>query len=116
MARALVAYRLPPVLWRGRTRTKGSRRWRCPILAVIADRDLNSPVSRLAEFTRATVPLGVVAIEKTGHAPMLERPDTFNAVVSRFLDTLRDCRGRTWWNAGARAGDRPGSGVPGCCV
>jgi len=51
---------------------------------VNADRDPISHVSRLRGFVRATVPLDVVVMERTGHMPMLERPDAFNAEVGAF--------------------------------
>ncbi|MGW3935178.1 alpha/beta fold hydrolase [Streptomyces sp. NBC_00024] len=70
---------------------EGIEKVRCPILVVNADRDPISPLSRLDGFARATATLETVVIERTGHMPMLERPDAFNAEVGRFLDTLGDC-------------------------
>ncbi|SOE07552.1 alpha/beta fold hydrolase [Streptomyces sp. Ag109_G2-15] len=68
----------------------GITRVRCPVLVVNGDRDPISPLSRLDGFARTTAPLEAAVIEHTGHLPMLERPDAFNAVVGRFLDTLGD--------------------------
>lgn len=68
----------------------GVTRVRCPILVVNADDDPISPVVRLAGFARATAPVESVVFERTGHMPMLERPDAFNAELARFLDTLGD--------------------------
>lgn len=66
----------------------GIEKVRCPIFVLNADRDPISPVSRLDDFARATTQLDVAVIERTGHMPMLERPDVFNAALGRFLDTL----------------------------
>lgn len=68
----------------------GIEKVRCPVLVINADRDPISPISRLGGFARATAPLETVVLERTGHMPMLERPDAFNIEVRRFLDTLGD--------------------------
>ncbi|GAA3500865.1 hypothetical protein GCM10019016_079720 [Streptomyces prasinosporus] len=49
-----------------------------------------SPVSRLGGCARATAPLETVILERTGHMPMLERPDAFKTEVGHLLDTLGD--------------------------
>jgi pimeloyl-ACP methyl ester carboxylesterase len=57
----------------------------CPTLVVWGTEDRLVPVCDAAEFERLIPDARKVVWPETGHVPMLERPDAFNALVERFM-------------------------------
>jgi pimeloyl-ACP methyl ester carboxylesterase len=57
----------------------------CPTLIVWGAEDHLVPVRDAAEFERLIPDARKVVWPETGHVPMLERPDAFNALVERFV-------------------------------
>jgi pimeloyl-ACP methyl ester carboxylesterase len=58
----------------------------CPTLVVWGDRDRLVPLRDADEFVRLIPDARKVVYADTGHVPMLERPDRFNADVRAFLE------------------------------
>jgi pimeloyl-ACP methyl ester carboxylesterase len=56
-----------------------------PTLVVWGEKDMLVPVRDAWEFGELIPDARVVVYEDTGHVPMLERPDAFNALVADFL-------------------------------
>jgi pimeloyl-ACP methyl ester carboxylesterase len=61
----------------------------CPTLIVWGDSDRLVPLSDAAEFEWLISGSRRLTYEDTGHAPMLERPDRFNADLGAFLGEAR---------------------------
>jgi pimeloyl-ACP methyl ester carboxylesterase len=59
---------------------------RCPTLLVWGPKDVLVPVGDAYEFDRLIPDSRLVVYEDTGHVPMLERPERFNADLRAFLD------------------------------
>ncbi len=57
----------------------------CPTFIVWGDQDLLVPVEDADEFERLIPDARKIVFEDTGHCPMLERPEAFNAHVADFL-------------------------------
>ena len=57
----------------------------CPTLIVWGGNDLVVPTRDSHEFERLISDSRKVIFEDTGHCPMLERPETFNACLAEFL-------------------------------
>ena len=80
---------LPTARAVGRLRPgEGLGQLRCPVMAIGADHDANSPLPDLAAFAGVVPAAQTVVLEGTGHMVMLERPDAFNTEITRFLDHL----------------------------
>ncbi|MGP4110616.1 alpha/beta fold hydrolase [Streptomyces sp. 4N509B] len=60
-----------------------------PTLVVVGSEDSFTPVAEARLLSDAIPDSRLEIIERAGHLPNLEDPATFNAVFSRFLDTLR---------------------------
>jgi pimeloyl-ACP methyl ester carboxylesterase len=58
----------------------------CPTLVVWGDRDRLVPLRDADEFVRLIADARKVVYADTGHVPMLERPDRFNADLREFLE------------------------------
>jgi pimeloyl-ACP methyl ester carboxylesterase len=58
----------------------------CPTLVVQGDQDVLVPVGDAREFERRIPRATSLILEDTGHAPMLERPVTFNRALLEFLE------------------------------
>ena len=58
----------------------------CPTLIVQGRDDMLVPARDADLFQRAIAGSRAVVLEDTGHVPMLERPETFNAMLAEFLD------------------------------
>jgi pimeloyl-ACP methyl ester carboxylesterase len=65
-----------------------------PTLLVWGERDPLVPAELAEEWRRAIPHARLVLIPRTGHVPMLERPQAFAAALEEFLDDARDLRGR----------------------
>jgi pimeloyl-ACP methyl ester carboxylesterase len=61
----------------------------CPTLIVWGDADRLVPVSDAAEFEWLISGARKLTYEDTGHAPMIERPERFNADLQTFLEQAR---------------------------
>jgi pimeloyl-ACP methyl ester carboxylesterase len=61
----------------------------CPTLIVWGDEDRLVPPSDAAEFEWLIAGSRKLTYEDTGHAPMLERPERFNADLRAFLEAAR---------------------------
>jgi 3-oxoadipate enol-lactonase len=57
-----------------------------PTLIIVGDEDTVTPRSAAEEMHRAIAGSELVAIPEAGHLTNLERPDAFDAAVTRFLD------------------------------
>jgi pimeloyl-ACP methyl ester carboxylesterase len=57
----------------------------CPTFIVWGEDDMLVPVQDASEFERLIPNSRKVIFEDTGHVPMLERPETFNALLMEFL-------------------------------
>lgn len=57
----------------------------CPAFIVWGDHDMLVPVKDADEFERLIPDARKIVFEDTGHCPMLERPETFNARLADFL-------------------------------
>ncbi len=57
----------------------------CPALVVHGENDMLVPVRDAREFKRLIPQATLRILEDTGHVPMLERPRTFNALLTDFL-------------------------------
>lgn len=57
----------------------------CPTLIVWGREDLLVPVGDAERFRRLIPDARKVVFDDTGHCPMLERPETFNALLADFL-------------------------------
>lgn len=57
----------------------------CPTLVLGGTHDNIAPIEDLEEYAAAENVVKFVALDDTGHCPMLERPDDFNREVSEFL-------------------------------
>src|SRR5919202_394886 len=83
----------------------------CPTLIVWGAEDRLVPVRDADEFERLIPDARKVVWPETGHAPMLERPAAFNALVDRFI---AEGPGERVGGGGARSGRarraRPGGG------
>ncbi len=58
---------------------------RCPILSLAADSDRIAPLQDTSALASDLPAARTVVLEGSGHMPMLERPDAFNAQLLRFL-------------------------------
>jgi pimeloyl-ACP methyl ester carboxylesterase len=58
----------------------------CPTLVIHGEEDMLVPMADAWEFQRFIRGARVRILPDTGHVPMLERPQTFNALVEDFLD------------------------------
>jgi pimeloyl-ACP methyl ester carboxylesterase len=61
------------------------RELRCPTLVVWGERDALIPVRHAAEFGRRIANAQVVVLPGTGHLPMVEQPELFNATLLEFV-------------------------------
>ena len=61
----------------------------CPTLIVWGDEDRLVPVSDAAEFEWLIADSRKLTYPDTGHAPMMERPERFNADLRAFLEQTR---------------------------
>jgi len=59
-----------------------------PVLLIWGAQDKITPPNVATEFHRFLKNSELTFIEECGHAPMMEKPEVFNAIVSRFLDSL----------------------------
>jgi pimeloyl-ACP methyl ester carboxylesterase len=57
----------------------------CPTLIVWGANDMVVPTRDSHEFERLVPDARKVILEDTGHCAMLERPESFNALLARFL-------------------------------
>lgn len=57
----------------------------CPMLVIGGAKDNIAPIEDLEEFAAAESVERFVALDSTGHCPMLEKPDEFNREVLEFL-------------------------------
>jgi 3-oxoadipate enol-lactonase len=57
-----------------------------PTLIVVGEEDTITPVAMSQEMHEAIGGSELAVIPHVGHLPNLEQPDTFNAIVTRFLD------------------------------
>jgi pimeloyl-ACP methyl ester carboxylesterase len=64
----------------------------CPTLIVWGDEDRLVPVSDAAEFEWLIADSRKLTYPDTGHAPMMERPERFNADLRAFLEQARHPR------------------------
>ena len=78
----------------------------CPTLIVWGADDRLIPVRDAAEFARLIPGARKVVWSETGHVPMLERPDAFNALVDEFVAEKPRAR------AGAGGSGRGGGRAP----
>ena len=60
----------------------------CPTLLVWGKEDGVTPLFVGEKFNRLIKYSKLVVVEKCGHAPMMERPDEFNTILSEFLTSL----------------------------
>jgi pimeloyl-ACP methyl ester carboxylesterase len=68
----------------------------CPTLIVWGDKDRLVPLSDAAEFEWLISDSRKLTYEDTGHAPMIERPERFNADLRAFLAEARQRRARAF--------------------
>jgi pimeloyl-ACP methyl ester carboxylesterase len=57
----------------------------CRTLIIHGEQDMLVPVEDAWEFRRLIPASRLLILQDTGHVPMLERPQTFNDVVTEFL-------------------------------
>ncbi|HEV3000456.1 MAG TPA: alpha/beta hydrolase [Solirubrobacteraceae bacterium] len=79
---------------------------RAPTLVVWGEKDLLVPVEDAEVFHELVPDSRLVVYEDTGHVPMLERPERFNADMRRFLAEQPDEAGERERAAEARGGER----------
>ena len=60
----------------------------CPTLLVWGKEDGVTPLFVGEKFNKLIKYSKLVVVEKCGHAPMMERPDKFNTILSDFLSSL----------------------------
>ena len=60
----------------------------CPTLLVWGKEDGVTPLFVGEKFNKLIKYSKLVVVEKCGHAPMMERPDKFNTILSEFLSSL----------------------------
>ena len=60
----------------------------CPTLLVWGKEDGVTPLFVGEKFNKLIKYSKLVVVEKCGHAPMMERPDKFNTILSEFLTSL----------------------------
>ena len=60
----------------------------CPTLLVWGKEDGVTPLFVGEKFNKLIKSSKLVVVEKCGHAPMMERPDEFNTILSEFLSSL----------------------------
>jgi 3-oxoadipate enol-lactonase len=58
----------------------------CPTLVLVGEEDVITPVTMAEDMARAIAGAQLVKVQHAGHLTSLERPDTFNAAVGRFLE------------------------------
>ncbi len=66
----------------------------CPTLLVWGGEDMLVPVRDADEFERVIPDARKVIMQDTGHAPMLERPTTFNRRLMEFLSEMGEASSR----------------------
>ncbi len=59
----------------------------CPTLIIVGEEDRLTPPELSEGMHRAIAGSELARIESAGHLPNLERPEAFNTVVARFLET-----------------------------
>ena len=67
----------------------------CPTLIVWGGEDMLVPVRDADEFERLIPDARKVILEDTGHAPMLERPETFNRWLVSFVSEMGEASARS---------------------
>ena len=77
----------------------------CPTLIVWGPKDLLVPIKDAYEFDRLIPDSRLVVYDDTGHVPMLERPERFNADLWSFLGEAADSQGER--EADASSQQRP---------
>jgi len=63
-------------------------RIKCPTLLVWGKQDGVTPLFVGEKFNELITTSKLVVVDKCGHAPMMERPDDFNKILSKFLMDL----------------------------
>jgi len=61
---------------------------KCPTLLVWGKQDGVTPLFVGEKFHEMITSSKLVVVDKCGHAPMMEKPDEFNAILKEFLSTL----------------------------
>ena len=60
----------------------------CPVLLIWGKQDTITPPFVAEEFHKLLPDSTLHFIDKTGHAPMMEKPEEFNSILEEFLQTL----------------------------
>ena len=60
----------------------------CPTLLVWGKEDAVTPLFVGEKFNKLIKSSKLVVVEKCGHAPMMEKPDEFNTILSEFLTNI----------------------------
>ena len=60
----------------------------CPVLLIWGKQDTITPPFVAEEFHKLLPDSTLHFIDKTGHAPMMEKPEEFNSILEEFLRTL----------------------------
>jgi pimeloyl-ACP methyl ester carboxylesterase len=56
-----------------------------PTLVIVGEKDKLTPLAAAERIADSVPQAELVVLKDTGHVPMLERPDEFNALLRRFV-------------------------------